>query len=153
MENELIKKDLIFIDKSFTDQKDLLMQLSEILEEEGYVKSTFLENILSREKQYPTGLDTGEIKVAIPHTDSENVLKPCLALCTLEKPVNFKQMDDMDKEIPVDIIFMLAIKDPKLQVPTLTNLMSIFSQSDVLEEIHKSKSKNEIYEILVNNLN
>ena len=36
-------------------------------------KRVFTSHLPEREKLYPTGLDTGEYKIAIPHTDPDMV--------------------------------------------------------------------------------
>ncbi|MDO4662726.1 MAG: PTS sugar transporter subunit IIA [Tissierellia bacterium] len=148
MDNELIYRDLIFVNQEFDSQYDMISYLNNILEEKGFVKDTFLENVLKREEKYPTGLDTGDIKVALPHTDSENVKKSCVTVCTLKKPILFGQMDDPQNKIEANIVFILAVKDPEQQVPVLAKLMEVFADSSKLKDIYESKNTDDIYEIL-----
>lgn len=58
--------------------------------EKGYVKSTYIDAVLEREKTLPTGLDIGEMCVAIPHTDSKHVNESNVALAVLKNPVEFR---------------------------------------------------------------
>ena len=46
----------IFSAFSNTDREGLLRELSIILENKGYVKDTYQESIISRERIHPTGL-------------------------------------------------------------------------------------------------
>src|SRR5699024_10862301 len=126
---------------------EVLEFMANELVDKGYVKPSFLEGVLEREKNYPTGLDTGDIKVAIPHTDSEHVLKSCISVAVLKETVVFKDMGDPNGKVDVDIVFMLAIAEPKNQVPILTKLMSIFSDKELLNNIYNSDEKG-IYKIL-----
>lgn len=149
MDNKLIYRDLIFVNQEFDSQYEMLSFLNNILEEKGFVKDTFLENVLKREKKYPTGLDTGLIKVALPHTDSENVNKSCVTVCTLKKPIIFGQMDEPENKIEANIVFLLAIKDSKQQVPVLAKLMGVFADSKKLKEIYESKNIDDVYKMLI----
>ncbi|MDY3006364.1 PTS sugar transporter subunit IIA, partial [Anaerococcus porci] len=94
--------------------------------------------------------NTGEIKVAIPHTDPKHVKSAAIAVATLSNKVKFKNMEDPNENIGVDLVFMLAVADPKSQVPLLVKLMSIFSDKELLKKIKNSKSGNEIKEELEN---
>ena len=47
--------------------------LNENLINLGYVKDSFLEGLVDREKNYPTGLKTSVCGIAIPHTDSIHI--------------------------------------------------------------------------------
>lgn len=136
-EIKLIKKDLIFLGKEFKDKKEAITFLTKNLRMKGYVKESYEEALLEREENYPTGLDTEKIKVAIPHTDAVHVEKPAIAVMTLKEPIMFQNMADPSESLPVKLIFMLAVKDPKEQVPLLTKLMSIFSEADILETIYQ----------------
>ena len=63
------KKENIFLNFDANDRKDFLSKISKILFEKKYVKEGFNDSIIEREEKYPTGLDFGEYKIAIPHTD------------------------------------------------------------------------------------
>lgn len=67
--------------------------------EKGYVKSTYIDAVLEREKTLPTGLDIGEMCVAIPHTDSKHVNESNVALAVLKNPVEFRNMIDPSKKL------------------------------------------------------
>ena len=67
----------IFSAFSNTDREELLRELSIILENKGYVKGTYQESIINRERIHPTGLMVEDlINIAIPHTDVDHVNKP-----------------------------------------------------------------------------
>lgn len=145
---KLIKKELIFLKKEFKDQGEALKFLADQLLEQGYVKKSFYDALSLRESKYPTGLDTGEVKVAIPHTDAEHVNEACITVMTVKEPIIFKNMADPQEDVPVSLILMLAVKDPQEQVPLLTKLMSIFGEADLLKEIYDAEKVEEIEKIL-----
>jgi PTS system galactitol-specific IIA component len=49
-------------------REELLQKVASELERKKYVKKSNKDAIISREAQYPTGLPTDVLKVAIPHT-------------------------------------------------------------------------------------
>ena len=56
IETDLLKPELVFFDFEATDRIDFFTKLGEKLKEGGYVKDSWLDAILEREKNYPTGL-------------------------------------------------------------------------------------------------
>lgn len=144
----LLHEDLVLIDYEANNQDDLLISLSKILIEKGYVKSSFTKGILDREKIFPTGLNTEGVKVAIPHADAKHVNIPAILIAKLKKPIVFKEMSSGTDDIEVSLVFMLAIKKSEDQPNTLSNLMTIFSNGEILKSIYMSKSASEIIEKL-----
>lgn len=144
----LLHEDLIFIDYEVENQKQLLVNLSEVLIKKGYVKKSYKKGILDRENIFPTGLNTEGIKVAIPHTDARHVNVPAIAIVKLKNSVAFKEMGNDTSTVEASLIFMLAIKNPEEQINTLSRLMTIFSDGNILKNIYMSKSSEEIIEKL-----
>ncbi|BDR59294.1 PTS sugar transporter subunit IIA [Xylocopilactobacillus apicola] len=144
----LISKDLIFKDKTFNDREEALNFSAQKLLDNGLVKKTYAQAILEREKIFPTGLPTGNIKVAIPHADAEHVNESALAITTLKKPVGFQNMGDPDSTLDVSIIIMMAIAEPKKQVAMLQQLMKIVQDQDYLQKILDCQSTDELYDDL-----
>jgi PTS system galactitol-specific IIA component len=116
--------------------------------EKGYVKSTYIDAVLEREKTLPTGLDIGEMCVAIPHTDSKHVNESNVALAVLKNPVEFRNMIDPSKRVEVMVVFLLAINDPDSQVTLLSKLMSVFQNVELLKQIKSSSSTEEVTKLL-----
>ncbi|WP_295883239.1 PTS sugar transporter subunit IIA [uncultured Anaerococcus sp.] len=147
-DNILIDEKYIHLDSEYDSKEDLLKYLTETMLKDDIIKDTFYENLMERESKYPTGLNTGDIKVAIPHTNPEHVKRAAISIATLKKPIRFKNMENSTQDIDADLVFMLAVDNPEKQVPLLVKLMSIFSQKEKLEEIKNSKDKSEIKKIM-----
>lgn len=145
---EMVKNSIIFTRAQFDNAKDAISFLAQQLKDRQIVKETFLESVLEREKKYPTGLYLGKINVAIPHTDTEHVLKSGLAIATLTKPVMFRRMDRPEQEIPVSIIFVLAVLNPKEYIKFLSKLTTSFGNGDYIEKMFNAQQPKEIIEIL-----
>lgn len=133
---EIVKEELIFVQKNFKENSDVIKFLSEKLREKGFVKESFCGAVLEREKKYPTGLYLGKVNVAIPHADIKYVNKPGMAITTLQKPILFKKMDDPTLSIPVHIVFLLALVDPNEYVKFLSNLTRSFSDKSFISLIY-----------------
>lgn len=130
------------------DQEDLLTSMSHILWKYGFVKSTYQEAVIAREKIFPTGLPTKGINVAIPHTDSEHVLKEGILVGTLETPVTFGMMATEDEFVEVELVFMLAIKDPNEQLSMLQKLMILCQDEENLRLLKKGLESKKVKELL-----
>jgi len=118
---------------------------------EGYVKETFIQSTIEREKEFSTGLPLGQVNIALPHTDSIHVIKQGIALGTLEKPVDFRVMGDPEKIIPVRLVFLLAIKEDKDQVKVLKKLIDVLQIPSIINCLLSAESAIEIKEVLISN--
>lgn len=115
----------------------------------GYVKEGYVPSVISREDNFPTGLMLeGKYNVAIPHTDTVYVNNPGVAFASLEKPVIFKNMGEPDSGIEVNMVFLLAVKDPKDQVELLQKLIEMFQNEELLDDLYKAKDGVEVEQIL-----
>lgn len=113
----------------------VLTDLYERLAALGIVKESFKEAILTREANFATGLQVGEIGFAIPHTDSEHVNESQIAIMTLAEPVMFKQMGDHSTQVPVSVVFMLALKESAAHLTMLQTLIELMQNDEVIREL------------------
>lgn len=128
--SDLFHQDLIEIGTNFSSQNDMFEKMFDKLYKNNYVKESFKEAIIKREKEYPTGLYTDKISLAIPHTDIEHVKHPFIYVIKLEKPLQFVQMGTNNEWVEVDNIFMLGIKYPSEQVDLLAQIMDKLQDND-----------------------
>lgn len=148
VENQDVDK--LFFDECLIELKleacnfeEAIIQMSQNFLKKNYVKQTFPEALIEREKEFPTGLKTNSIGIAIPHTDLKHVIKGCIGVGVLKKPVLFKAMDTKNY-IEVSILFMLAVTHPSSQLKMLQQLMKIIRNEQVLLNIKDAKNKKEI---------
>ena len=105
---------------------------------EGCVTSGYPEDVIERESQWPTGLPTVPIAVAIPHAlRPDNVVRAQISACLLEQPVPFFQSGGTKTDAPVDVqlVFILALKDAKEQLALLQKLMVAISDEEMLASL------------------
>jgi PTS system galactitol-specific IIA component len=139
MTDLLISPDLIEISLEVKSKEDGISILSQKLTDNGLVAEGFCQHILDREEKYPTGLPTS-IPVALCHTEADYVNRSALALATLKNPVLFHEMGTPENELAVEVIFVLALKDPKDQVPMLRKIVSLFQNRETLRNIRYAVS-------------
>ena len=149
MLNNFLDDRCIELKSNYNSYEELLTNVSRELLKYGYVKESFLENILGREKQYPTGFELGgKYNIAIPHTDMENVLKPVIYIVVLDKPVIFKSAEDGKTDIEVDIVFVISLNEKNKHIVVLEELMKIFSKNDLIEKIKNSTDNDKLISLL-----
>jgi galactitol PTS system EIIA component len=140
-------EDIVVIEGSAESWKDALLKTYKALYKKGYVKDSFFQACIEREKEFPTGLPT-EIGVAIPHTDSKHVIVPAICVFRLEEPVRFQNMGDSEDSVDVHFIFNMALKDNSDQVPMLQSIIKLTQDKEYLLSC-KEKSLSQIKQELM----
>jgi PTS system galactitol-specific IIA component len=150
--DDILKEDCIIERLEASSKEEALSIMSNMLLSMGYVKESFPEAILEREKHYPSGLPMEGHKIAIPHTDAEHVHKSVILFARLAHPLEFSSMGDPDEKIDVSLISMFALAAKKEIGKMLEVLITAYSSNEVLEEILNAPSAREIYNILYQNV-
>lgn len=120
-----------------------------MLVEHGYVKNSYIQALLDREKEFPTGLMAAGFGVAIPHADASHVHNTTTAVWVLENSIPFHVMGgEEDEVVAVSIIFMLAIANPQEHLSFLQKLLAIFQKEDVMLRIKQAVNPSVVAEIL-----
>lgn len=113
-----------------------LSYIADKLTELGYVKEDYKQSLLEREKNFPTGIYLPDsVNVAIPHTETHLVNQDLFVIGVPEEPIIFNQIDEPEKELPIDIIFLFAIKNPDEYLSVLASLTENLSNEELLEYI------------------
>lgn len=106
------------------------------LQENGYVPESYADEVIAREREYPTGLPTEDVFTALPHAFSESVIKTGFCALRLTKPVIFRNMADSDQELPVELVFLLAnASGADAHLQALSDLMGCFSRQNLLLDL------------------
>ncbi|WP_329886714.1 PTS sugar transporter subunit IIA [Pseudoramibacter faecis] len=144
---ENLKKDLILTDLDAKTPDDVFDKMGGLLTEKGYTKATYVQALKDRERDYPTGLNIEGIGVAIPHTPVEHVNKAATCIAVLKNPVTFIEMG-MDDEVPVKLVFMLAVVDPNAHIDDLTQIVAIIQDKNVMDALTSSQNTEEMIDII-----
>ena len=145
---EELNKSVIVPDLEAETWEDVMKNLGQKLIDAGYSKESYVDALIAREKDFPTGLDIGGLGVAIPHTDVSHVNKAGIAIGVLKEPVTFIQMGTDDEEVGVKLIFMLAVTDPNAHIDELQRIIEIIQDKGVLEKLFTVTDKETIIEVI-----
>ncbi len=143
-----VRKDLVIVPMRAEGAADAIAQLGARLQAGRFVKDSWTQATIEREKTFATGLPTPEVGVAIPHADVEHVLQQAVAVGVLEEPVEFGEMGSPDSTVPVRIVCALAVTHSELLVTLLQRLVEMFQSPGVLGQIAEAQSPAEIVGIL-----
>ena len=144
----MLDLDLIELKLKAKSSQEVIEKLGNLMLSKGYVLDSYVDAVLTREETLPTGLPIDGFSVAIPHTDSGHVNESTIAIATLEEPIEFNMMIDPTQKTKVQLVFLLAVKNPNAQVQLLKTLMSVFQNKELLMNLQKASSKEEVNELL-----
>ena len=145
-------KELMFLDFECDNQINFFGKMYKILEKRGDVKDSFLNSIIEREKEFPTGLDLGKYKIAIPHTNSEHVNAEKIIFIRNKEKIIFRDMGLDLNDLETDFIFLLLVKNNGRQIQILEQLMNLLTDEEILLKLEKAKDKEEVYKLFENKI-
>ena len=148
---ELFQPELIDLQVQANPEEELFAVIAERLLELGYVYSDYLTGITLRERNFPTGLITQHLNIALPHSDTEYVKKPFIYIVRLKQPVIVRQMGD-NQEMLVKDIFFLGIKEPTKQVGLLQLLITLFQEEAFMEALQNVEESEAMYALFITKL-
>ena len=111
----------------------------------GSVSDGYVDAVLEREKLLPTGLSLGAVCVAIPHTDDIAAIRQsAVAIGVLKETVAFGSLVDPHEQLPVRVVFLLAMQDASRQLIALKYLMRAFQDKTVVRRLSQASSQEDI---------
>lgn len=131
---------------------DIVQQLARPLVEDGHVVGDFAEHVLAREAEFPTGLPTEPVGVAIPHTDHRHVRHNAFALGILPQAVAFADMGGEPEPVAVRVVFLLALGESNKQLNVLGWIMELIQDGEFMQSL-LSLSSAEIHQTISEKMN
>ncbi len=138
----------ILLEMQADNRDDCIRKIVARMAENGYVGLDYAEHVIAREEQYPTGLPTEGVIVAIPHSNKGTVQHTGIGMAVLQNPVGFYNMADKQELLQAEMVFVLANSDPEKQLDDLRRLMECFSEEETLLAMRAAKSPSEIVKIM-----
>lgn len=148
----VLDKELSFARIKVEDKEDALDFLAKELVKKGYVKEGYEKAIVQREATYPTGLPSNYPAIAIPHADTKWVNQTTLAIATLEDAVIFKNMENVKEDIPINIVIMMAIKEPHGQIEMLQKIVNIIQNESLRQDIQQCQTNHDLFDLFTKSL-
>lgn len=130
------------------DQRQYFETMIQQLNNRNMVRDGFAEALRHREQQFPTGIETRSLGVAVPHVDSEYVKENALFITAFQPPVDFFRMDKPDRKVSVVLSFLLLIKDVSSHTATLAQLTEVWKDEELLKQLSSATSKEEVIALL-----
>jgi PTS system galactitol-specific IIA component len=142
---QLLQPESVLLNCDLKTAEEVIEAIGSKLYEAGYVKASFVKAAIEREKTLPTGLPLGGgINAAIPHTEIEHVIKPALGMATLKNEVNFRNMVSPDEFVPVKLVFLLALEQPKAQIEMLQEVAGVLQNPKLVSKLLELRSFDEV---------
>ena len=139
-----LKESHIFLDLEPGDKKDVLGTFISGLKKRGIINDDkmILDKLLERETLCSTGLEKG---IAVPHTLTDQVDEPLLALGLIKKGMTYESVDQM----PTYVLLLILgnTNKPGIQLKILAHICRLVKETDVVEKIRKIESPSEICKI------
>ena len=145
----MFQPELINLSVAVETETELFEVVAKRLKQLGYVNEGYLAGIKQREEQFPTGLITQYVNIALPHSEVEFVEKPFIFITRIETPVTVRQMGD-NQEMAVRNFLFLGIKEPSKQVGLLQELMVLFQQERFVEQFIATMDESAMYQLFSN---
>lgn len=151
MYSNMVISDLININLSVDNQEELFQYIGKELYKKKYVSEGYLKGLVDREANFPTGLATQYLNIALPHSDPEYIHEPFIYIVRNDKPIQMLQMGD-NVELECNYFFFLGINQPTNQVGLLAKLMELFMDEQFVESFKAIDNNKDMYELIKNNI-
>ena len=69
----VLDNNMILLDREAASWEEAVKLAAACLRENGYIGDTYVNDVIERERSYPTGLPCEEAPIAIPHAFSHDV--------------------------------------------------------------------------------
>lgn len=145
---QLFRSELIELNLKVKERKNAIMELTQLLDDEGYLysKDTFLQDVFEREEIGNTAVGFG---VAIPHGKSSGVKEAAIVFGRSESGVDWDSFDGN----PVHTVFLIAVPEEQASNAHL-KILAMLSRSlmdeDFRQQLSETKTNEEILNIFQN---
>lgn len=148
----MLKEEYVQTNLECANKEELIKTMAEVFIKDGVVKDSYVGAVLAREKEFPTGLPAVAFDIAIPHAEARHSNRFGLTIGILKRPVEFQQMGAPDITLHAEMIFMIAVDNPKRQLDLLSSLVKLLQNKKMLLKIKNAASKKEIAMLVNENL-
>lgn len=149
---DMLKSDLIFLDVDAESRTDLYKQIAKKLNTRGYVKSSYEAALNKREDEFPTGIVSDYISIALPHADPENINSPFVCVVTTKAPIQMLQMG-YNTEEQASTFFFLGITKSDDQLILLQKFMALIQDKDFTTQFSQITDTKEMFNYLSEKFN
>lgn len=145
---KLVEDNCVFLNQDLHSFDEIVQLTGRQFIQNGTVKDSYIQAVIDREAKFPTGLAADGHNIAIPHTDSNHVIRPGVGVVVTKKPIEVAMMGSPDIKLECRMFFPLAMEHPKKQLELLKKLMKFFQKKENLELIRYAKSNDEVLKVI-----
>jgi len=119
----------------------VLRELGRYAVEREYASEGYVEAVLDREADFPTGLavPTSDVDVAIPHAEPDHVDESAVVLGLPDDAIRFRHMDDPEDTVDANVVMLLLAEDSEGYTEFLSNLANLFGDPSFAEAVHEDQ--------------
>ncbi len=143
-------ENLVLHNANCSNDIEVITTLAQAAVQNDCADTPFVQAVLKHEQQHPTALNT-QVRIAVPHCHI-GCKTSFLAVATLNPPVTFGDMADLENRLPVEIVFLIGTEKLALQSIVLKRFCDSFQIHDHLQEYKSATSTAELYEAVKKNL-
>jgi len=126
----------------------VLTELGDYAISRKWARMGYCQALIQREQDFPTGLQTKTIGVAIPHADPHWVKEPAVIAGILPEIVNFHNMENSRSTVPVQLVLLLSLPSEIGHMELLRALVNMISDDSFLKRFIAKPSKDRLLEFL-----
>ena len=146
---DLLMQEHILLNLEARDAANVIEALVRVMSATGHVDLLYAEDVIEREKIFPTGLPTEPLRVAIPHADPDHVKKSAVGIAILNQPVEFGMMGtDGSERVKTKIVILLAIKEQEKQVEMLQQLVTVIQSGELLTRLIEVQDAEQVVQLV-----
>ena len=142
----MFDKNLIKTHCSLNNSDEIIRFGSSLLHEQGVVTEKYCDEVIQREKIYPTGI-ASFVNFAICHTSPQFSIGNKVCIITLKSPVIFHDMAEKDKILNISIVYLLAFNSAQGHLKALQDIVKIMSNENIANQIVFSDT-DEVYNLV-----
>ncbi|AYW44759.1 fructose PTS transporter subunit IIA [Tetragenococcus koreensis] len=142
----VISEELIFLDKEFENQEEVLQFIVNNAESNGYVtdKDKLYEAVKKREQEVPTAIG---YSIAIPHGKTDAVAHPFIAFLRTAKDIKWTNQ----KEGMIRLVFLIGVPEKSennLHLKFISQLSKKLLDEDFREKLLRQTDKKRAFQQL-----
>ena len=145
--SEILNRSVIIPQLKAANCKEAISILGKQLFKKGLVKEGFIDAVISREREFPTGLNT-PIPIALPHTEFKYSKKESFAIATLKNTISFREMGNPENRIDAKIILIPVLVKNNEEKTVFYDLFKKCRDKNIATRLLSAKNEEEIKQIL-----
>lgn len=140
---KVLDKNIMVVDLDVKDKENAILEMSKMLLDNNYINDldSFIEDIYNRESLGSTGVGN---YIAIPHGQSDSVLKNGIAIARLKEEIEWETLDDKG----VKLICLFSVSNDRaednMHLKLLALLAGKLGNDNVVANLIDAKSVDDI---------